>query len=316
MKPVDNASINNKFVYDTSNLSEQELKFFNSIFSASVNDNNIVEASDFVDYKKGANSFIDNLIIAGAEWTKALVDKIILSKNAIQKSENKEFSATTASVLFTTKDKSNDENLENIIEYLNASTRQLNLDTTRHELVRYLRSNNPEVVKILITALNNKKENPDFIKLLLQDYNIDASRLRYELEQLADKDGRSGNSIISDDLIIGDTLDKYKNQSVLENINSTSYTEGKNEVADNLTSVNKNTVLAVLALMDTLDDKLKEINTSLNATKEILQKDGVIQSKAVSYSDEGTKVVSNDVDLINCTVNLQCENGEIYPLKV
>lgn len=91
MPKVDGTNNNNNSgipLYDNFLLKQQSLAAFNSIFTKTAADNNLIEASDFQNYKQGQNSFIDNLIASGKTWSEDIVNKVIDSIRVMNKKEN------------------------------------------------------------------------------------------------------------------------------------------------------------------------------------------------------------------------------------
>lgn len=78
MTTVNNSSFNDKIPFlDGIKYNAKEIDFFNSVFSTTIGENDIIEASDFSNYKSGSNAFIDNLIKTGEKWTLDIVNKVL-----------------------------------------------------------------------------------------------------------------------------------------------------------------------------------------------------------------------------------------------
>lgn len=145
MSTVDGVS-NNGNIPIINLLKQKNTELANSIFSQTVGDNELIEASDFKNYKAGQNSYIDNLIKSGKAWTEDLINKVTNSIRISNKNDNAKI--TDAPVEITIGN-GNTEATDKALDSLGSPT-----DAKLKERVAYLKKMTADELKISSEAIS------------------------------------------------------------------------------------------------------------------------------------------------------------------
>ncbi len=284
MSTVDGVS-NNRSIPIINLLKQKNTEFVNSIFSQTVGDNELIEASDFKNYKAGQNSYIDNLIKSGKTWTEDLINKVTDSFRISNKNDNAKI--TNAPVKITIGDGNievTDDALDKL-ERLNDSTNE-DLKTSVANLKKLLTVDydfNPdEIVKSI----------DDILKLISVEVpeKKELFSLRQNMIQL--KEEKQSLSEQRDQLVIA--VRAAQTEEEKEQIRSTLARDYSTKL-----EAHKQKKEALVASIDTAIGKLEKLENKDAAIKEAAGLESVYDPSEERY-----------IESVKCTLTFTDENGQ------